>query len=99
MYSVLKRIEVWQTRTGKRLSESFRGSTGEWHVVVGCCCCPAAFPPSPIVVLEEVLGVLVSLPHLKNIPRRPLEKAENFLWDAQTKESCQVWPLGAISPI
>lgn len=34
VYSVLKRIEVWQARTGKRLSESFRGSTGEWHVVV-----------------------------------------------------------------
>ncbi|CAB1098069.1 unnamed protein product [Ectocarpus sp. CCAP 1310/34] len=29
VYSVLKRIEVWQTRTGKRLSESFRGSTGD----------------------------------------------------------------------
>ncbi|CAN0035199.1 unnamed protein product [Ectocarpus fasciculatus] len=29
VYSVLKRIEVWQARTGKRLSESFRGSTGD----------------------------------------------------------------------
>ncbi|CAN0215400.1 unnamed protein product, partial [Ectocarpus sp. 6 AP-2014] len=29
VYAVLKRIEVWQTRTGKHLSESFRGSTGD----------------------------------------------------------------------
>lgn len=29
VYSVLKRIEVWQKRTGKRLSEGFHGGTGE----------------------------------------------------------------------
>eukprot|EP00752_Nemacystus_decipiens_P003652 g3366.t1 len=28
VYSVLKRIEVWQKRTGKRLSEGFHGGTG-----------------------------------------------------------------------
>lgn len=29
VYSVLKRIEVWQARTGKRLSQGFHGATGE----------------------------------------------------------------------
>lgn len=29
VYAVLKRIEVWQARSGKRLSEAFHGGGGE----------------------------------------------------------------------
>ncbi len=29
VYAVLKRIEVWQAKTGKRLSEAFHGGSGQ----------------------------------------------------------------------